>query len=172
MEDDPIVLDAHRGMMAQKATEIRRHLAEVQAQQTTLRQRQAELEKFLLATPSVTWEDAAEKARYLITLLAATPEGRDPRRRKIIAGVLEDFERLAERGEASPGRSGPAKRRGRSTVERQGPKHRAESIGEKNEREVAGDKDRAASRKATKGSQGKRRRGGSVGSTTNKPNQP
>jgi hypothetical protein len=70
-----------------------------------LRERQAELERFLLAASSVTWEDAAEKARYLITLFADTPAGRDPRRRKIIAGVLEDFERLAaeHRNQSSAG---------------------------------------------------------------------
>jgi hypothetical protein len=95
MKRDPAVLDEHRGMAAQKATEIRRHLAEVEAQQAALQQRQTELEKFLLAAPSVTWEEVAEKARYLINLFADTPAGRDPRRRKIIAGVLEDFERLA-----------------------------------------------------------------------------
>ncbi len=95
MNHDPIALDEHRGMAAQKATEIRRHLAEVAAQQKALLERQAELERFLLATPSLTWADAAEKARYLITLFADTPAGRDPRRQKIIAGVLEDFERLA-----------------------------------------------------------------------------
>src|SRR5689334_9688236 len=93
MNHDPAVLDEHRGMAAQKATEIRRHLAEVEAQQRALLERQAELEKFLFAAPSPTWADAAEKARYLIALLADTPAGRDPRRQKIIAGVLEDFER-------------------------------------------------------------------------------
>jgi hypothetical protein len=105
MKRDPAVLDEHRGMAAQKATEIRRHLAEVEAQQAALQQRQAELERFLLAAPSVTWEEAAEKARYLITLFADTPAGRDPRRRKIIAGVLEDFERLAaeHRNQSSAG---------------------------------------------------------------------
>ena len=95
MKRDPAVLDEHRGMAAQKATEIRRHLAEVELQQKALLERQAELERFLLASPSLTWADAAEKARYLITLFADTPAGRDPRRQKIIAGVLEDFERLA-----------------------------------------------------------------------------
>jgi hypothetical protein len=95
MKRDPAVLDEHRGMAAQKATEIRRHLAEVETQQKALLERQAELERFLLASPSLTWADAAEKARYLITLFADTPAGRDPRRQKIIAGVLEDFERLA-----------------------------------------------------------------------------
>lgn len=100
---DPAVLDEHRGMAAQKATEIRRHLAEVELQQKALVERQAELERFLLAAPSLTWEDAAEKARYLIILFANTPAGRDPRRQKIIAGVLEDFERLtAEHKDQGP----------------------------------------------------------------------
>ncbi len=95
MKDDPVVLDEHRGMAAQKATEIRRHLAAIEADQAALRQRQEELEKFLLATPSATWEDAADKARYLISLFAVTSEGQDPRRQKIIAGVLNDFRRLS-----------------------------------------------------------------------------
>lgn len=99
MEDDPVMLDEHRGMAARKATEIRRRLGEVKTQQAALRQREEELERFLLAEPSVTWEDAAEKARYLISLFAATAGGRDPRRRKIIAGVLADFARLAGRPE-------------------------------------------------------------------------
>ena len=103
MKRDPAVLDEHRGMAAQRATEIRRHLAEVEAQQAVLRERQAELERFLLAASSVTWEDAAEKARYLITLFADTPEGRDPRRQKIIAGVLDDFGRLARQPAAPDG---------------------------------------------------------------------
>ena len=81
MKHDPDALDEHRGMAAQKATEIRRQLAEVEAQQTALQQRQAELEKFLLAAPSATWEEVAVKARYLIGLLADTPDGRDPRRK-------------------------------------------------------------------------------------------
>jgi hypothetical protein len=68
-----------------------------------LRERQAELERFLLAASSVTWEDAAEKARYLITLFADTPEGRDPRRQKIIAGVLDGFRRLARQPTAPDG---------------------------------------------------------------------
>jgi peptidoglycan hydrolase CwlO-like protein len=95
VSDDPTNLDQRRDMAAQKATEIRRHLAEVEAQQAALRNRQAELEKYLLAAPSATWEDAAEKARYLINMFAATAAGRDPRRRKIIASVLDDFRRLS-----------------------------------------------------------------------------
>lgn len=90
-----MVLDEHRGMMARKATEVRRQLAEVRAQQAALRRRQAELERFLFAAPAAGWEEAAEKARYLIGLLDETRVGRDPRHRRIIAAVLEDFGRLS-----------------------------------------------------------------------------
>jgi hypothetical protein len=92
---DPVVLDTRRGMAAQKATEIRRHLAAIEADQAALRDRQEELEKFLLASPAATWAEAAEKARYLLTILAATSAGQDPRRQKIIAGLLDDFARLS-----------------------------------------------------------------------------
>ena len=95
MESDPVALDGRRGMAAQKATEVRRLQSEVEAQRAALRRRQAELEEHFLAGPAATWEEAAEKARYLVTLLADTPEGREPRRRAIIAGVLDDFARLA-----------------------------------------------------------------------------
>ena len=94
-DDDPVVLDEHRGMAAQTATEMRRLRAEVEAQRAALRRRQAELELHFLAGPSTTWEEAAEKARYLINLLADTAEGRDRRRRKIIASVLDEFTRLS-----------------------------------------------------------------------------
>jgi hypothetical protein len=68
MTEDPITLDEHRGMMAQKATEIRRHRSEFQADQAALRQRQEKFESFLVAVPWTTWPEAAEKARYLLTL--------------------------------------------------------------------------------------------------------
>ena len=102
MQHDPIVLDEHRGMAAQRATEIRRRLAEVEADQAALRERRTELEKFLLAAPASTWVEAAEKARYLIGLFAATSIAQDPRRRKLMASVLDDFSRLA--GEPATGR--------------------------------------------------------------------
>jgi hypothetical protein len=95
MQHDPIVLDKHRGMAAQQATEIRRRLAEVEADQAALRERRTELEKFLVAAPASTWFEAADKARYLIGLFATTSIAQDPRRRKLIAGVLDDFQRLS-----------------------------------------------------------------------------
>jgi hypothetical protein len=95
MTDDPIKLDQHRGMTAQKDTEIRRRLHEVQADQAALRERQAELEKFLVSAPATTWPEAAAKARYLLELFAATPEAQDPRRQKLIAAVISDFGKLS-----------------------------------------------------------------------------
>ena len=95
MDTKPIVLDDRRGMAAQTATEARRRLAEVEAQRQALQRRQLELEEYFAAAPSANWEEAVDKARYLIQLFADTAAGRDPRRQKIIAGVLEDFRRLA-----------------------------------------------------------------------------
>jgi len=93
--DQPVSLDEHRGITARKETEIRRRLAAVAADQLRLRLREAELERFILAAPSETWPDVAERARYLINLFAATPAARDPRRRKLIAAVLDDLKRLS-----------------------------------------------------------------------------
>jgi hypothetical protein len=96
MVDRPTDLDAHRGMAARKATEIRRRRIEVESDQAALRARQAELEKYLLAAPAEDWPEAVEKARYLLGLFAETPAAEDPRRQKLIARVLEDFERLLQ----------------------------------------------------------------------------
>ncbi len=95
MTDKTIELDQHRGMAAQKATELRRLLADVEANEKVLRLRQAELEIHLLAAPSANWHEAAEKARYLLNLFAATLAAQDPRRQTLIAAVLADFARLS-----------------------------------------------------------------------------
>jgi hypothetical protein len=94
MTDLPINLDRRRGMVAQKLTQIRRLLAEVEANEQALRERQEELEAKLLAAPATSWTEAAEKARYLLKLFAGTTIGQDPRRQKLIANVVDDFERL------------------------------------------------------------------------------
>jgi hypothetical protein len=93
--DDPVKLDEHRGMAAQKSTEIRRRFHEVEADQAALRRRQEEFERHAVAASSTTWPEAAEKARYLIQLFAATPEARVPRRQELIAKVLDDLARLS-----------------------------------------------------------------------------
>jgi hypothetical protein len=95
MTDKTIDLDGHRGMSAQKATKVRRLLAEVEANEASLRLRHEELETHLIAAPAETWHDAADKARYLLNLFAATLTTQDPRRQKLIAAVLADFDRLS-----------------------------------------------------------------------------
>jgi len=105
MTERTIELDEHRGMLAQKATEIRRLVADVEADARALSLRQEELEAQLVAVPAVTWHDAAEKARYLLGLFASTPAAQDPRRQRLIANVLDDFARLsrvAEEDSAKP----------------------------------------------------------------------
>jgi hypothetical protein len=72
-------------MAAQKANEIRRLMAEVEANEKSLSDRQEELEKQMVAAPAATWPEAAEKARYLLGLFASTSLAQDPRRRLLIA---------------------------------------------------------------------------------------
>jgi len=99
MTDKTIELDRHRGMAAQKATGLRRILAEVEANEKALRERQDELEAQLIAAPAANWHEAAEKARYLLNLFAATPGAQDPRRQKLIAAVIADFKQLSDEAE-------------------------------------------------------------------------
>ncbi len=95
MTEKTIDLDQHRGMAAQKATGLRRLLAGVEENEKALRLRQDELETHLLASPAANWEEAAEKAGYLLNLFAATLAAEDPRRQKLVAAVLADFKRLS-----------------------------------------------------------------------------
>jgi hypothetical protein len=95
MTEKTIDLDQHRGMAAQKATELRRLLADVEENEKALRLRQDELETHLLAAPAANWHEAADKARYLLNLFAATLAAQDPRRQKLIDAVIADFKRLA-----------------------------------------------------------------------------
>ena len=96
MTDNPVELDEHRGLAAQKSTEIRRRLHEVQADQAALRRRQEDFECHALAAPSTTWAEAAAEARYLILLFAETSEARNPRRKELIDKVLDDLARLSD----------------------------------------------------------------------------
>ena len=99
MTEKTIDLDHHRGMQAQKATELRRLLTEVREERDALQTRQDALEAQLIAAPAGTWEDVAEKARYLLNLFASSAAAQDPRRQKLISSVLDDFTRLC--GDAS-----------------------------------------------------------------------
>jgi hypothetical protein len=95
MTDKTIDLDRHRGMAAQKATELRRLLADVEANERDLHRQRDELEAHLVAAPAANWYEAADKASYLLSLFAVTTTAQDPRRQKLIAAVLADFERLS-----------------------------------------------------------------------------
>jgi hypothetical protein len=95
MTDETVDLDKRRGMAAQKETRLRRLHTEVREQRDALRARQDALEAQLVASPAENWEEAAEKARYLLNLFAASIDAQDPRRQKLIAAVLDDFSRLS-----------------------------------------------------------------------------
>jgi hypothetical protein len=98
MTDQPLDLDKHRGMAAQKATDIRRALAEVENNARQLRERQEVLENQLVTIQATSWPEAAAKARYALNLYAAALAPGDTRRRDLIAAVFADFTRLADKG--------------------------------------------------------------------------
>jgi hypothetical protein len=95
MNDIPIELDRHRGMAAQKATDIRRILADVETKAKLLRDHQGVVEIQLLAVPAVSWNEAAAKARYVLNLYAAQLPPADAHHRDLVAAVLADFVRLS-----------------------------------------------------------------------------
>ena len=96
MNDDPVDLDKHRGMAAQKATDIRRVLADVEANAKLLRDRQGAVEVQLLEVPATSWAEAAAKARYVLNLYASELAPADTRHRDLVAAVLADFARLSD----------------------------------------------------------------------------
>ena len=95
MSDKPLDLDKHRGMAAQKATDIRRILAEVENNAKTLRDRQEVLERQLRTVPAASWPEAAAKARYVLNLYAATLAPTDTHHRDLVAAALADLARLS-----------------------------------------------------------------------------
>lgn len=95
MSEQPFDLDKHRGMAAQKATDLRRTLAEVETHAKELRDRQTGLENQLLSLPALTWPEAAAKARYVLNLYAAGLSPEDSRHRNLVEAILDDFARLS-----------------------------------------------------------------------------
>src|SRR6266513_2430506 len=96
VSDAPLDLDQHRGMAAQKATDIRRILADVENNAKDLRDRHAVLENQLLSVPAASWPEAAAKARYVLNLYAAGLAPADTHHRDLVAAVLADFARLSD----------------------------------------------------------------------------
>ena len=94
MSETPIELDRHRGMAAQKATDIRRVLADVEANAKLLRDKQVAVELQLLAVPAESWHEAVAKARYVLNLYSASLAPADTHHRDLVAVVLADLTRL------------------------------------------------------------------------------
>jgi hypothetical protein len=95
MSEEPFDLDKHRAMAAQKATDLRRTLVEVENHARELRDRQTALENQLLSLPAETWQEAAAKARYVLNLYAASLSPQDTRHRNLVAAIFDDFARLS-----------------------------------------------------------------------------
>jgi len=95
VSEDPIDLDKHRGMAAQKATDIRRVVTEIEANAKLLRDRQGAVEMQILAVPATLVSEAVAKARYVLNLYAAGLAPTDAHHRDLVAAVLADLTRLA-----------------------------------------------------------------------------
>jgi hypothetical protein len=97
VSEEPLDLDKHRGMAAQKATDIRRVLAQVESNARQLREQQGALESQLLSVQAASWPEAAAKARYVLNLYAAGLAPGDAHHRDLVAAVFADFVRLANK---------------------------------------------------------------------------
>ena len=95
MSDKPLDLDKYRGMAAQKATDLRRILTDLERNAKDLRERQGVLETQLLSVPAASWPEAAAKSRYVLNLYAAGLAPADTHHRDLVAAVLADFSRLS-----------------------------------------------------------------------------
>jgi hypothetical protein len=98
MSDNPLDLDKRRGMAAQKATDLRRVLADAENNARELRDRQKVLESQLLSVPAASWPEAAAKARYVLNLYAAGLAPADTHHRDLVAAVFADFAQLSNDG--------------------------------------------------------------------------
>jgi hypothetical protein len=91
MTDIPVELDQHRGMAAQKPTDLRRALAEVENNVEELRECKSDLENRLMTVPATSWPEAAAKARYLLNLYVASLPSEDTRHRALVSALFDDF---------------------------------------------------------------------------------
>jgi hypothetical protein len=80
---------------AQKATDIRRILADAEKNAKDLRDRRGILENQLLSVAAASWPEAAAKARYVLNLYAAGLGSDDAHHRDLVTAVLADFDRLS-----------------------------------------------------------------------------
>jgi hypothetical protein len=83
-------------MAAQKATDVRRALAEVENNAKQLRERQGVLESQLLSVQATSWPEPAAKAPHVLNLYVAEPAPGDAHHRDLVAAIIADFVRLAD----------------------------------------------------------------------------
>ena len=95
MVDHPTNLDEHRGMAAQKATDIRRLRSEVEADQAALRTRQADLEDLLAAAHASIGQMRSRRPVICLVSLRRAPT-QWTRGRKLIDSVMADFDHLLD----------------------------------------------------------------------------
>src|SRR5438552_18588852 len=88
VSDKPLDLDKHRGMAAQKATAIRRILADVENNAKALRDRQEILENQLLSAQAASWPEGAAKARYVLNLYVEALGPADSHQVELVAAVI------------------------------------------------------------------------------------
>ena len=84
-------------MAEKKATDIRRVLADVEANAKSLRDKQREVELQLLAVPAETWPEAVAKVRYVLNLYSSSLAPADTHHRDLVAAVLADITRLGSK---------------------------------------------------------------------------
>ena len=102
MTDEPVSLDAYRDNVSKKAARLRRSKIDVvESERQEKETSEEDLEQGYLDNPARNWPDVAAKARYLVTLFAATPDAYHPRRKKLISQVLEELARLSSQSKDS-----------------------------------------------------------------------
>jgi hypothetical protein len=95
--DEPVDLDRHRSQAAQSEIRGRRErLKELMLENGVVELDREELETVLFATPCDTWLEAAVRAQYLIQLYSETEDAQQPRRRELVARVLDDLSSLCQ----------------------------------------------------------------------------
>jgi hypothetical protein len=92
--EQTIDLDQHRGMAAQKTTDLRRLMADVEANERALRSRQDKLEITRLRRRRGIGPKPPRRRDICSIFLPLPSPPKIPVKQKLIAAVLDDFERL------------------------------------------------------------------------------
>src|SRR5260221_9919809 len=95
VSNEPLELDKHRGMAEQKATDIRRILAEVENNAKAQRDREGILENQLLSGPAASWPETDAKSLYVLNLYVAGLTLSATHHSVLVAPVLADLFRLS-----------------------------------------------------------------------------